>query len=126
MECILTNHLEPMIKAPKITCERGLPLNKGSIHISETSPLKVRKAYLSQFQEDFLLFLKCRSPEMVPNGRILFTINGRKSGDPIGKESLYNFELLSRAISYMVSKVKYYQILSFFLIIILYIESRTF
>ncbi|XVF24052.1 hypothetical protein REPUB_Repub13aG0093400 [Reevesia pubescens] len=92
-------------QAPKIRNERGLALNKGRIYISETSPDAVRKAYLSQFQEDFLLFLKRRSPEMVPNnGRILFIINGRKSDDPIGRECIYYFEILSKAISYLVSK----------------------
>ncbi|OMO76193.1 SAM dependent carboxyl methyltransferase [Corchorus olitorius] len=41
---------------------------------------------------------------MAPNGRIIFIINARKSDDPIGKESIYFWELLSKAISYLVSQ----------------------
>ncbi|WRX12262.1 SAM dependent carboxyl methyltransferase - like 10 [Theobroma cacao] len=73
----------------------------------------IKLKYL-QFQEDFLLFLKCQSPKVIPNGSILFIINGRKLRDPIGKENIYHFEVLLKAISYMVSKVKSYQILPIF------------
>ncbi|OMO76196.1 SAM dependent carboxyl methyltransferase [Corchorus olitorius] len=84
--------------------EKGLPLNKGRIYISESTPPAILKAYVSQFEEDFLLFLKCRSPEMVPNGRIILIINARKSDDPIGRESIHYWELLSKAIVSLVSQ----------------------
>ena len=95
-----------MIKAPNLTSEEGLPLNKGKIYISKTSPPAVRKAYLAQFQEDFLLFLKCRSPELVHNGRMVLIIHGRESEDPTRKDSCYVWEILADAISYLVSQVK--------------------
>ncbi|XP_022764489.1 caffeine synthase 1-like isoform X2 [Durio zibethinus] len=91
-------------KVPKLTNEGGLPLNKGKIYISKTSPPGVREAYLSQFQEDFLLFLKCRSPEMVPDGRMVLIFHGRKSADPTLRESCYTWEILAETISYLVSQ----------------------
>ncbi|XWS74839.1 hypothetical protein CRYUN_Cryun01aG0032300 [Craigia yunnanensis] len=91
-------------KAPKITSEGGLPLNKGKIYISKTSSSAVRKAYLSQFQEDFLAFLKCRFSELISDGRMVLIIHGRESADPTCKDSCYTWELLAEAISYMVSQ----------------------
>ena len=96
-----------------MTNEGGLPLNKGKIYISKTSPPGVRKAYLSQFQEDFLLLLKCRSPELVPDGRMVLIIHGREFADPTIRESCYTWEILADAISYLVSQVKC-QIFTFF------------
>ncbi|XP_022764260.1 caffeine synthase 1-like [Durio zibethinus] len=96
--------LQTNLKVPKLTNEGGLPLNKGKIYISKTSPPGVREAYLSQFQEDFLLFLKGRSPEMVSDGRMVLIFHGRKSADPTLKESCYTWEILAEAISYLVSQ----------------------
>ncbi|XVF83907.1 hypothetical protein PTKIN_Ptkin16aG0531800 [Pterospermum kingtungense] len=91
-------------KVPTMTNEEGLPLNKGKIYISKTSPPGVRNAYLSQFQEDFLLFLKCRALEMVPNGRMVLIIHGRKFADPTIRESCYTWEILADALSYLASQ----------------------
>ncbi|XVF83908.1 hypothetical protein PTKIN_Ptkin16aG0531900 [Pterospermum kingtungense] len=91
-------------KVPKLTDEEGLPLNKGKIYISKTSPPRVIKAYLSQFQEDFIWFLKCRALELVPDGRMVLVIHGRKFEDPTIRESCYNWEILAEAISYLVSQ----------------------
>ncbi|XVF24054.1 hypothetical protein REPUB_Repub13aG0093600 [Reevesia pubescens] len=91
-------------QAPKMTNEGGSPLNKGKIYISKTSPPGVRKAYLSQFQEDFLLFLKSRSPELVPDGRMVLIFHGRKFEDPTIRENCFTWEILAEAISYLVSQ----------------------
>ncbi|OMO76249.1 SAM dependent carboxyl methyltransferase [Corchorus olitorius] len=90
---------------PKLTSEGGLPLNKGKIYISKTSPPAVIKAYLTQFQEDFISFLKCRSSEMVSNGRMVLIIHGRESEDPTtDRDHNYNWEVLGNAMSCMVSQ----------------------
>ncbi|XVF24053.1 hypothetical protein REPUB_Repub13aG0093500 [Reevesia pubescens] len=91
-------------KAPKITNEGGLPLNKGKIYISKTSPLGVRKAYLSQFEEDFVSLLKFRSQELAPNGRMVLIFNGRQFADPTNKDSCYTWDLLAESLSYLVSE----------------------
>ncbi|TXG49914.1 hypothetical protein EZV62_025789 [Acer yangbiense] len=84
--------------------ESLLPLNKEKIYISTTSPPAVREAYLSQFQDDFSTFLKLRSQEMVPNGRIVLMLQGRQSADPTSKECCYQWEILAKALTEMVSQ----------------------
>ncbi|PHT84852.1 Jasmonate O-methyltransferase [Capsicum annuum] len=80
-------------------------LNKGKLYISQTSPSDVIKAYVSQFQNDFSLFLRSRSPEMVPGGRMLLSLMGRSSIDPTIEDGCYyQWELLAHALSILVSK----------------------
>ncbi|KAM3341782.1 hypothetical protein P3S68_026748 [Capsicum galapagoense] len=80
-------------------------LNKGKLYISQTSPSDVIKAYVSQFQNDFSLFLQSRSPEMVPGGRMLLSLMGRSSIDPTIEDGCYyQWELLAHALSILVSK----------------------
>ncbi|XP_027172057.1 7-methylxanthosine synthase 1-like [Coffea eugenioides] len=54
--------------------EKGLPINKGNIHIGKTSPPEVRRAYLDKFANDFTNFLRMRSIELMPNGRLFLTM----------------------------------------------------
>ncbi|CAK9135737.1 IpCS1 [Ilex paraguariensis] len=92
-------------QVPKgLTSKEGLPLNKGKIYISKTSPPVVAAAYLAQFKEDFTLFLKSRAEEMVQNGRMVLILNGRQASDPWCQESCYHWEILAGAISEMVSQ----------------------
>lgn len=80
--------------------------NKRSIYISSTSPPNVAKAYYAQFQKDFSMFLKYRAEELVVGGKMIVTFMGRKSEDPSSKECCYMWEVLSLALSDMVSKVR--------------------
>ncbi|KAK6929449.1 SAM dependent carboxyl methyltransferase [Dillenia turbinata] len=89
---------------PGLTSEGGLPLNKGAICISKTSPPLVSKAYLSQFQKDLTLFLSCRSKEMTSEGRTVFILHGRSSEDPTGGEDFISWQHISKAISDLVSE----------------------
>lgn len=82
-----------------------MPLNKGKIYISKTSPPRVLDAYLVQFQKDFSLFLKSRSEEVVPGGRMVLSFMGRRSTDPTTEESCYHWELLAQALMSMVLEV---------------------
>lgn len=80
-------------------------LNKGKLYISTTSPSDVINAYVSQFQNDFSFFLRSRSPEMVPGGRMLLSLMGRISIDPTIEDGCYyQWELLANALSTLVSK----------------------
>ncbi|GAA0153764.1 methyltransferase [Lithospermum erythrorhizon] len=79
-------------------------LNKGKIYISKSSPSSVLNAYLVQFQNDFHLFLKSRSEEIVPGGRMVLSLMSRSSPDPTGEESCYQWELLARALMSMASE----------------------
>ncbi|KAG5613356.1 hypothetical protein H5410_024637 [Solanum commersonii] len=80
-------------------------LNKGKLYISHTSPSDVINAYVSQFQNDFSTFLRSRSPEIVPGGRMLLSLMGRSSIDPTIEDGCYyQWELLANALSNLVSK----------------------
>ncbi|KAF5960605.1 hypothetical protein HYC85_001814 [Camellia sinensis] len=92
-------------QAPKgLGSREGLALNKGKIYISMTSPHVVREAYLSQFHEDFTMFLNARSQEAVPNGCMVLILHGRKSSDPSKIESCFTWELLAIAIAELASQ----------------------
>ncbi|XP_021273860.1 LOW QUALITY PROTEIN: salicylate carboxymethyltransferase-like [Herrania umbratica] len=80
----------------------GLESKKGNIYMASTSPPDVLKEYYEQFQQDFLLFLKCRSEELVDGGRMVLTLLGRRSDDPSSKECCYIWELLAMALNDMV------------------------
>ncbi|XP_042512064.1 7-methylxanthine methyltransferase ICS1-like isoform X1 [Macadamia integrifolia] len=86
---------------PGLTSEVGLPINKGKIYVSNTSPPAVKIAYLQQFQEDFTLFLKLRSKELVPSGLMLLILHGRQDPDP---SSIYAWERLAEALGSLVSE----------------------
>ncbi|KAF9669643.1 hypothetical protein SADUNF_Sadunf14G0128600 [Salix dunnii] len=65
-----------------------IPLNKGNIYLTKTSPPGVHKAYLNQFEKDFTAFLRSRSEEMVPGGCMMLTICGRdENNDSSGNHS---------------------------------------
>ncbi|KAE8713392.1 Jasmonate O-methyltransferase [Hibiscus syriacus] len=73
-------------------------VNKGKLYISQSSPRCVMDAYSLQFQNDFSLFIKSRSQELVPGGRMFLSFMGRRSADPTTEDSCYQWELLAQAI----------------------------
>ncbi|KAI3838270.1 hypothetical protein MKX03_025674 [Papaver bracteatum] len=78
--------------------------NKGNVYIAKSSPPSVIEAYLKQFKKDFIIFLKCRSEELIEGGRMVLTILCSGSSDPTSKESFSLFGLLSIALRDMVAK----------------------
>ncbi|EEF33154.1 S-adenosyl-L-methionine:benzoic acid/salicylic acid carboxyl methyltransferase 3 [Ricinus communis] len=80
----------------------GLESNNGKIHMSNTSPPSVLKAYYAQFQTDFITFLKCRSEELIPGGHMVWTMTGRRSKDPSSKDDYYLWELLAMTLNQLV------------------------
>ncbi|OVA13676.1 SAM dependent carboxyl methyltransferase [Macleaya cordata] len=84
---------------PWLYDEEGKPINKGNIYISESSPEVVFKAYLSQFQDDFSVFLRSRSEELVPGGRMVLLLLGRKGSDHSERGVGFLWELLARCIA---------------------------
>lgn len=97
---------------PGIYDEQGRSKNKGKVYISESSPPCVFRAYLKQFQEDFFLFLRLRSQELVNGGKMVLIFLGRESQDPVhDRGNSFLWELLSRSLAYLVSKVYYSSIL---------------
>ncbi|CAI9108645.1 OLC1v1008304C1 [Oldenlandia corymbosa var. corymbosa] len=78
--------------------------NKGNIHMANSCPASVIKAYVKQFEKDFSSFLSCRSEEIVTGGRMVLTLLGRKNENPCSKEGYYHWELLAMALREMVSE----------------------
>ncbi|XP_028784299.1 salicylate carboxymethyltransferase-like [Neltuma alba] len=81
---------------------KGVENNKGNICMGRTSPYNVHKAYYNQFQRDFSLFLKCRARELVEGGRMVLTLQGRRSNAPSSNVCCYAWELLAQALNGMV------------------------
>ncbi|KAK3226582.1 hypothetical protein Dsin_006444 [Dipteronia sinensis] len=85
--------------------ESGVPLNKKNIYPTKTSPQGFHKAYFEQFEKDFTKFLKLRTEELVPGGRMVLIIGGNQSKE----DSIKNYrpmllELIGMELEAMVSE----------------------
>lgn len=89
---------------PDLYDEKGRSINKGQVYISESSPPQVSQAYFKQFQEDFSLFLRSRSEELVVGGRMVLILLGRRGQDHVDRGNSFLWELLSRSLVKLVSK----------------------
>uniref|UniRef100_A0A1J3EBF0 Salicylate carboxymethyltransferase n=1 Tax=Noccaea caerulescens TaxID=107243 RepID=A0A1J3EBF0_NOCCA len=89
---------------PGIYDEQGKSINKGCVNICSSSPEAVSKAYYSQFKEDFSIFLRCRSKELVSAGRMVLIILGRDGPDHVDRGNSFFWELLSRSIADLVAQ----------------------
>ncbi|KAK7258381.1 hypothetical protein RIF29_23955 [Crotalaria pallida] len=63
---------------PKELTSGAEPLNKENIFVTSTIPPATKEAYLKQFQQDFKLFLRTRSEELVSGGAMFLTFVGRE------------------------------------------------
>ncbi|KAK1386991.1 Salicylic acid methyl transferase [Heracleum sosnowskyi] len=75
-----------------------LDTNKGNIYLSKSSPSSVYEAYLNQFKSDFATFLRMRSREMIPDGRMVLTLIGRSIADPTSKDCCHIYGLLAKSL----------------------------
>ncbi|MQL82409.1 hypothetical protein Taro_014882 [Colocasia esculenta] len=92
------------ISVPSKLQQHEVPLNKGSIYISDRSPPPVVHAYSTQFRKDFSDFLKCRSEEMVVGGRMVLTTTGRRALDPTRDEAHFYWDILSQLLMDMAEE----------------------
>lgn len=88
-------------QVPKaIISESGIPiLNKRGVCVAKSCcPPTVHKVYLDQFESDFTKFLKLRTKELKPEGRMVLTF--------IGNDKYHTnvFELIGIVLSDMVSE----------------------
>lgn len=89
---------------PSLYDKQGKPINKGSVHISESSPPLVSQAYYAQFQEDFSLFLRSRSEELTTGGRMVLIMLGRIGPDHVDRGNSFYWELLSRSLAILATQ----------------------
>ncbi|ESQ44651.1 hypothetical protein EUTSA_v10003423mg [Eutrema salsugineum] len=83
---------------------QGLEDNKNNVHIRSGCSLNVCRSYMNQFQTDFNLFLRMRSEEILPNGRMVLTFIGHKDVKPFCRDDFYLWSLLSDALIDLVSE----------------------
>lgn len=84
--------------------KEGESVNKGSIYISESSPPEVSQAYHRQFQEDFNLFLRSRSGELVSGGCAVLILLGRSGSNHVDRGISFLWKILSRSFKILISK----------------------
>ncbi|CAL9124254.1 unnamed protein product [Musa acuminata var. zebrina] len=84
--------------------DRGVPLNKGNIYITETSPPQVVEAYQEQYRRDFSSFLKSRYAELSVGGGMVLTFLGRKKQHPAMGDLSLLWGLLAEALNSMASE----------------------
>ncbi|XP_039045836.1 salicylate carboxymethyltransferase-like [Hibiscus syriacus] len=89
---------------PGLYDEHGKSINKGNVYISDSSPASVSRAYWNQFQDDFSLFLKSRSEELVTNGRMVLITLGRIDHEHVDRGNSFFWEILSRCLAISVSQ----------------------
>ncbi|CAK9143428.1 unnamed protein product [Ilex paraguariensis] len=89
---------------PALYDEQGRSINKSNIYISESSPPQVTQAYFSQFQEDFPLFLRSRSKELISGGQMVLILLGRRGPNHVDRGNAFLWELLSRSFAILVSQ----------------------
>ncbi|MBA0570106.1 hypothetical protein Golob_003792 [Gossypium lobatum] len=89
---------------PSLYDEHGKSINRGNVYISESGPPSVSRAYWNQFQDDFSLFLKSRSEELVTGGRMVLIILGRIGHDHVDRGNSFFWEILSRCLAISVSQ----------------------
>uniref|UniRef100_A0A803MEE8 Uncharacterized protein n=1 Tax=Chenopodium quinoa TaxID=63459 RepID=A0A803MEE8_CHEQI len=94
-------NLEP---PPGLYDEQGMSINKRKIYISETSSRPVAIAYMDQFEQDFIRFLKCRSKEVVTNGSMLLTLRGRPCSSDSFTWTTFEFKIFIKALTCLVSE----------------------
>ncbi|XP_061360091.1 probable methyltransferase TCM_000336 [Gastrolobium bilobum] len=89
---------------PTLYDEHGRSLNKGCVYISELSPAAVPEAYLQQFQQDFSLFFRSRSEELVVGGRMVLIFLGRRGPEHVDIGNSFFWEILSRSFAILLKK----------------------
>lgn len=83
----------------------GLENNTKSIHIKEPCPPNVYESYSNQFKNDFWLFLRMRSEEMMHNGHMVLIFVGRKVSNLVSKNCFQVWSLLTDCLLDLASEV---------------------
>ncbi|XP_059644469.1 probable methyltransferase TCM_000336 [Cornus florida] len=89
---------------PALYDNKGKSINKGNVYISESSPPQVGEAYFRQFQEDFSMFLRSRSKELISGGKMVPILLGRLDSNHVDRGNAFFWELLSQSFANLVSQ----------------------
>ncbi|KAF7025199.1 hypothetical protein CFC21_037423 [Triticum aestivum] len=98
-----SNSLNWLSKVPEDLTRNWIPAYDIDEHArSERLPM-VLEAYAQQFRKDFTLFLELRAKELVPGGRMVVSLAGRRSDDRASKFS-HVWEVFAQILSVMASE----------------------
>lgn len=84
--------------------EQNMSINKNSIYLSRRSPIRAQEAYLKQFQEDFSLFLKSRSQELINGGKMVLILLGRDGPSHVDRGISILWEILYQSLATLVDQ----------------------
>ncbi|KAL6607048.1 hypothetical protein ACP70R_042701 [Stipagrostis hirtigluma subsp. patula] len=98
-----SSSLHWLSKIPEDLVKNGIPMYHGDENRRREMRPVVLGAYAQQFRKDFTLFLECRAQEMVPGGRMVFSLTATRSPDP-ANESTQTWELVARVLDDMASR----------------------
>ncbi|GAB4853877.1 hypothetical protein Ancab_040607 [Ancistrocladus abbreviatus] len=87
-------------QVPKGLVGESAAVNSGNICVDRRGPPEVTKAYQDEFAADFELFLRLRSKEIVPGGRMVITIRGSTEDD----DGMWAFKSLGMTLKDIVSE----------------------
>jgi jasmonate O-methyltransferase len=85
-------------------------------HARRESLPMVLEAYGQQFRKDFTLFLELRAKELVPGGRMVVSLPGRRSHELASKFS-HIWEALAQILRVMASEVCRFTLLAYYFMI---------
>lgn len=83
-----SNGLHWLSKAPEDLRINQIPAYDIDENVRRERLPMVTGAYARQFRKDFTLFLQLRAKELVPEGRMVVSLPGRRSDEPVNESSL--------------------------------------
>lgn len=98
-----SNSLHWLSKAPDELKRNRIPAYDIDEHVRRERRTMVLGAYARQFGKDFTLFLELRAKELVPGGRMVVSLAGRRSEEPASKYT-HAWESVAQILSEMASK----------------------
>uniref|UniRef100_A0A0E0PWZ5 Jasmonate O-methyltransferase n=1 Tax=Oryza rufipogon TaxID=4529 RepID=A0A0E0PWZ5_ORYRU len=98
-----SNSLHWLSKAPDDLKEGKIPMYDMVEHLRVSRRAAVRDAYARQFRKDFTQFLSLRAQELVTGGRMVISLYGRCSENPISRSN-QAWQVVAVALNDMASR----------------------
>uniref|UniRef100_A0ACD5TLH6 Uncharacterized protein n=1 Tax=Avena sativa TaxID=4498 RepID=A0ACD5TLH6_AVESA len=106
-----SNSLHWLSQAPEVLTRNQISAYDIDEHARRERLPMILEAYAHQFKKDFTLFLELRAKELVPGGRLVISLPGRRS-DEVSSKSIHLWETLAQILRVMalegvIDKAKY-------------------
>ncbi|KAL6606839.1 hypothetical protein ACP70R_042492 [Stipagrostis hirtigluma subsp. patula] len=90
-------------QAPEDLVKNGIPAYDGDDNLRQARRPVVLAAYLRQFRSDFTMFLSLRAQELVPGGRMVLSLIGRRCDD-LAARYIHTWERVAFALNDIASR----------------------